>query len=222
MRERARRLALALAAGAAAGACTVVPPDLAQGRYTAALVDSFTWKTEDAQATLWRVEVRSDSAVDTIPGVLTDRRVVVVPLSGVEGFAFDTARARITHGFRYDPSRRRVTEIVIARDLAGPTAEPDLSPDGRYVAYVGRRGTMDRAVVRLFPRGRIVASGPEIAVPPGDYAVNGAAWTSPDSFTVYIDLGQNPQRHARVRGTVRGGVFAVDTVATQDSVPNGS
>lgn len=216
MREGARRVVFAFLAGLAAGACTVVPPDLAEGRYTAALVDSIRWETLDAQATLWRVEVRSDSAVDTIPGVLTDRRVVVVPLSGVEGFAFDTLRGGITHGFRYDPSKRRVTKIVIAEDLAEPMAEPELSPDGRHVAYVAYRGTTARAVVRLFPRGRIVASGPEISVPAGDYAANDAGWTSPDSFTVFVDLGQNPQYHARVRGTVRGGMFAVDTVAAQD------
>jgi hypothetical protein len=209
--------ALFAAAACVAGACTVVPPDLAEGRYTAALVDSFTWKAEHAQATLWRVEVRSDSAVDTIPDVLTDRRVVVVPLAGVEGFAFDTARAGITHGFRYDPTKRRVTKIVIAEDLADPMAEPELSPDGRHVVYVAYDETRTRAAVRLFPRGRIVVQGPEIAVPAGDYAVNAAAWTSPDSFAVYIDLGTQPARHARVRGTVRGGVFAVDTVTAQDS-----
>lgn len=213
MPRTVRLAALFFAAACVAGACTVVPPDLAEGRYAAALVDSFTWKTEDAQATLWRVEVRSDSAVDTIPDVLTDRRVVVVPLAGVEGFAFDTARAGITQGFRYDPTKQRVTKIVIARDLAEPFAEPELSPDGRHVAYVAYRGGRASAVVRLFPRGRIVVRGPEIAVAAGDYAANDAAWTSPDSFAVYIDLGQTPQRHARVRGTVRGGVFAVDTVA---------
>lgn len=199
-------LALALAVGG----CSRPAPELVEGRFRAALVDSVRWRGTLDEKTLWRVEVRGDTAVDTIPGILTDRPVIVVPRAGVEGFAYDTAKGAIVNGFRYDPTKRNVEDIVIAEDVAGPFAAPALSPDGRHVAYLTVADGTARATVRIFPRGRIVATGPAIPIPPGDVAPGEAAWTSPDSFTVHVDA--IPFRRVRFRGTVQAGVTQIDTV----------
>jgi len=204
------RMALAAALALAAGACVIVPKDLPEKRFTATLVDSLRWSNEVSEKTLWRIEVRSDTAVDTIPDLLTDRAVVAVPKVGVEGFAFDTARGAIHEGFRYDPEKRTVKAIVLAEDLAGPFSAPALSPDGRHVAYLSLAEGKARAVVRVFPRGRIVAGGPALAVPPGDVAPGEASWASPDSFTVLVDA--LPFRRVRFRGTIASGITAVDTL----------
>jgi len=208
---REMRMALAAALSLAAGACVIVPKDLPEKRFAATLVDSLRWSSKGSEKTLWRIEVRSDTAVDTIPELLTDRAVVAVPRVGVEGFAFDTARGAIHEGLRYDPEKRTVKAIVLAEDLAGPFAAPALSPDGRHVAYLSLAEGKARAVVRVFPRGRIVAGGPALAVPPGDVAPGEASWSSPDSFTVLIDA--IPFRRVRFRGTVASGITAVDTLA---------
>jgi hypothetical protein len=209
MREL-RPMGVAAVLALAAAGCVIVPKDLPDERFTAALVDSLRWSNESSEKTLWRVEVRSDTAVDTIPDLLTDRAIVAVPKVGVEGFAFDTARGAIHQGFRYDPKKRTVKPIVLAEDLAGPFAAPALSPDGRHVAYLSVADGKARAVVRVFPRGRIVASGPALAVPPGDVAPGEASWTSADSFTVLVDA--LPFRRVRFQGTVASGITAADTV----------
>jgi len=205
-----RSMGVAALLALAAGGCVIVPKDLPDERFAAARVDSLRWSSESSEKTLWRVEVRSDTAVDTIPELLTDRDVVAIPKVGVEGFAFDTARGAIHQGFRYDPKKRTVKPIVLAEDLVGPFAAPALSPDGRHVAYLAVADGKARVVVRLFPRGRIVADGPPLAVPPGDVAPGEPAWTSADSFTVLVDA--LPFRRVRFRGTVASGITATDTI----------
>jgi hypothetical protein len=209
MREL-RSMAAAAVLALAAGGCVIVPGDLPDERFSAALVDSLRWSNESSEKTLWRVEVRSDTATDTIPGVLTDRAVVALPKVGVEGFAFDTARGAIHEGFRYDPKKRTVKPIVLAEDLVGPFAAPALSPDGRHVAYLSVADEKARVVVRVFPRGRIVAGGPALAIPPGDVAPGEATWASADSFTVLVDA--LPFRRVRFHGTVASGITATDTI----------
>ena len=212
MHSLARSAFIALGFTLAAGGCVVVPADLPEARFSAALVDSLVWEAEPGPETLWHVEVRGDTAVDTIPGVLTRLPVVAVPRTGVVGFRVDTADAGRLRGFRYDPAKKSVKGIPLAPDVARWFAEPALSPDGRHVAYVGGDLRSPRAVVRIFPRGRIVAEGPVVRMPESDFVDNRARWTSPDTFEVWVQTGDTPRRHVRVRGSVRGGVFATDTV----------
>lgn len=193
---------------AAAQACVVVPADLPEKQFTAALVDSVAWRGE----VLRRVEVRGEGSVDTVPGILTARPVVAVPKTGVEGFIFDTARGGVTQGFRYDPERRRVKKIVLAPEMIRPGAAPALSPDGWHVAYVAVADSGQRAVVRVFPRGRVVATSPLLPPPaPGAAPANEARWTPPDTFEITVGLAGDSSRALRLRGTPRG-VLSTDTV----------
>ncbi|HEX2202596.1 MAG TPA: hypothetical protein VHG91_04845 [Longimicrobium sp.] len=218
MREASRRLAsrVVLAASLLAGACVPVPQEVPEEGFAAERVDSTAWGSGAGARTLWRVRVtRGDTAVDTIPNLFTDREVVAVPRMGVVGFAFDTARGEIVQGFRYDPKKKRVTKIVIASDVAGRRAAPALSPDGRHVAYTVFRDGRAHAIVRVFPRGRIVAQGPAVAVPAD--APNGARWTSADDFEVLTGLGNG--RTLRTMGSVRGGPVRADTGIAAASRP---
>jgi hypothetical protein len=214
VRESRSIFPLALAAMLLAAGCVIVPGDVPEEKFTAALVDSSAWTPKDtsAAAVLWRVEVRGDTAVDTVPRVVTNRPVVAVRRVGVVGFSFDTAAGGVRRGFRYDPRKRTVKSLHLAPDVEGAATAPTLSPDGRYVAYVASSGDSARAVVRVFPRGPIVAEGPFVRLRPGARPANDARWTSADAFEVDVGLGD--ARRLRVRGTSRG-------VTGADTVPSG-
>lgn len=204
---------LSVAALAMLPACVVAPADLPQEKFSAALVDSTVWASEEGAVTLWRVEVRGDTARDTIADVLTPGPVAAVPKTGVVGFAFDTAAGRVRQGFRYDPAKRRVHDVVLSRDLAHPAAAPTPSPDGLHVAYVLHHGDSARAAVRIYPRGRILAEGPPVPAAGARRGAHRARWASPDTFEIDVRISGEPARWMRVRGAPNGGVTSVDTVA---------
>lgn len=209
LKARWMALGAVVAASLLAGGCVPVPQEVPEEGFAAERIDSTRWGSGAEARTLWRVRVaRGDTAADTIPNLLTDRPIVAVPRTGVVGFAFDTARGEIVQGFRYDPKKRRVTKIVIAADAQGRTAAPALSPDGRHVAYTSTRDGRAHAVVRVFPRGRIVAEGPVVAVPGG--ARNEARWPSAERFEVLTGLGGG--RALLASGSVGGGPVTADTV----------
>ncbi|HEU0054159.1 MAG TPA: hypothetical protein VFQ39_13325 [Longimicrobium sp.] len=205
---------MALAALLPAAGCVIVPGDVPEERFTAARIDSAAWAAKDGSAAVpvWRVEVRADTAKpDTVAGVVTSRPIVAVHRVGVVGFSFDTASGEIRRGFRYDPKKHRVTSLHLAPDLEGAATAPSLSADGRYVAYVATSGDSAHAMVRVFPRGEVVARGPAVPAPRTARAVNDTRWTGADAWEAVVDLGDG--RRQRVRGTPRG-VAAVDTLTS--------
>lgn len=196
-------LAISLALPAVS-ACVIVPGDVPEKQYTATFLDSASVPGP--------VLVRGDSTVDTIPDLITAIQPLAVPRVGIVGFKHDPFGV-ITGGFRYDPEKRRVHDVELPPDLVRESW-PALSPDGRHVAYVGRVGEGQvRAVVRVWPRGRIVVAGPPIH--PRRHDANAARWSSPDSFAVLIEVGRAPETFLVFNGTLSAGITSVDTAEVE-------
>jgi hypothetical protein len=209
------RVALGIAALAAVGACAGhgTPARAPEPRppTSVALVDSVAWETEAGEGVLHRIAVRTGSSIDTIPGVLTGSRPILVA-GGVLGFAW--AKDDITHAFRYDLATRRVQSLPLPRDFSPAFSAPAISPTGDYVAYVLVPGNSTAAgAVRRWPAGPEVVRSGFVAVPATDVALERARWLDGDRFEIYIDLTTAAERWQRIRGSVATRVIRIDTVA---------
>ena len=122
---------------------------------------------------------------------------------------------RVTRGFVYHPALRRVESVPLPADFAGFLAHA-ISPDARWLAYVGKRedGRLDANVVR-WPSGEPVLESDPVEGYPSDDRNSRVEW-SPDGVEIRIRL---PAAQAEgstwlvVRGDPAGGRFASDTLA---------
>ena len=152
------------------------------------LVDSVAWESESDAGTLWRVEVRHGSRVDTIPGVLTDALPIVVAGSRVLGFRYDDDSFG---AFEYDLDTRVVRRDSLPGDLHPVVSTPAFAPDGRHIAYVVVPGdATGYAVVRTWPGCELVWRSAAVEVPATDAAGGTQVrWLSPDTAEVVIETG---------------------------------
>lgn len=149
------------------------------------LVDSIPWTDELGGGMLHRVAVRRGGSTDTIPAITTDQLPRVVGDSLVTGFA--RADGRVSRGFVYDPARRRVESVPLPDDFAGFLAH-SISPDGRWMAYVGKRadGSLDANVVR-WPSGAPVHESGPVEGYPSDARNSRVQWSG-DAVEIHIRL----------------------------------
>lgn len=202
--------ALATMLAACAGPSTGPSP---ASRPTVQLVDSVAWENEMDSGALHRVEVRTGTRVDTIPGVLTAELPLVLGGSRVLGFGY--REGDVVDAFEYDARRRRVAHRELPGDL-NAFSTPVFSPDGLHVAYLVAPGDgTGFAIARTWPGKAEVWRGNPIAIPATDACcVSRVRWLSPDEAEVYIesDPGDEPV-WLRVRGSIRQkSVVATDTM----------
>jgi hypothetical protein len=104
----------------------------------------------DIAVTRYRVQVKTDTRIDTIPGV----RTMTLPGVGADGdvylFAYDNS-GFLTHAYGYDPNTRQLTEMQIPPEINDFAAHLTFSPDARHIAYIG----LDSAT--SYPRGRVLS-----------------------------------------------------------------
>lgn len=204
---------LALSGGCAAfGAGAAERPNRAIREVT--LVDSVHWETGLEEGLLYRIAVHYAAETDTLPGILTPHRPVVLGASVIYGLDYRDGVA--VRGFRYDAASRAVQFYPLPDDMAGWTAHA-LSPDARHLAYIARDSAgLLSAVIRAWPTGRTVYRSGWVAGYPSDVDYNSARWIAPGSYEIRIRLGDDvsTERYLRVRGSVHAEGAVADTITT--------
>lgn len=178
------------------------------------LVDSVPWKGGDGHGALHRVVVHRGGIPDTIPAILTDEPPVVVGDSIVTGITH--SGGGVTRGFVYRPALHRVESLPLPSDFVC-TLDHEISPDGRWLAYVGRRadGSLD-ANVASWPSGHVVlASGPVAAdsLQGADSAVEWSAGGVEIRIRLPLAVTSKSAKWLVVSGDPGEGSLASDTVS---------
>ena len=141
------------------------------------------WDPMDDSIAVYRVAVRHDQRTDTLRDVIGPWPVVAGD-SAVFGLFLDrqdTTR-RI---FIFDAHSAKTRTTDLPTDLFSNFTDYSISPDGRFVAYVGDSSAYPRAVVRTFG-GELIVQGRVQSGCDCDVDLNHARWVSPDSFEIAI------------------------------------
>ena len=176
------------------------------------LVDSAFVEVGTLQRYLYRIGVRHDSSVDTLPGIVTVARPTLVGDSLVLGVAYDSTSVNDYSLFRYTSFSGHLEVIDPPSDLRLTVSEPAFSPDGQYLAYIAFPGdATGSGVIRRWPSSELLLQTPSDSVPATDVTGGWAHWADPARFELYMVIEGG--LWVRFRGTVQPPVLVTDTVA---------
>jgi hypothetical protein len=133
---------------------------------------------------LHRVSVRSEHSTDTLAGVVTLRRPIIVGDSVVYGLIYDGVE--VVAGFAYRPGTGVERFTWPETPIFGST--PTFAPDARHVAYAANDSMGVHPVVLSWPDRAIVLRGPSVYPLETDAGLDREAWTGPDSVEIQVDL----------------------------------
>lgn len=178
-----------------------------------------SWDATEDSGLVYRVEVTSPQAVDTIRDVIAPFPMLVSDTL-VVGLIQVSEDSSAPHRkvFRLRPGAR-LQRQPIPPDVWAFFHDFVFSPDGRYVAYVaedplpGDVGTF--AVVRDLLSGEVVARGPSGGGCDCDVDTNYARWIPPDSFEIVVSHAATNAGWQRVSGRSSSRRIHVDTLARE-------
>jgi len=218
------RLALLLTGAAvvlATGACVGNGEDDSRTRINV-LDSAFTqsWQTMEDTGVVYRIEVVSPSGADTIRDVIPPAPVVVgdTLVIGLVQVSEDSSTPQ-RQIFRARLGQHRIETKPIPDDVWPSYEDILVSPDGRYVAYVGEDTTPENpgtyAVVRNLATGEIVSKGPGGGGCDCDEDFNHARWFPPDSFEIAVAHTNTKAGWERLSGKVSARRIHVDTLTDE-------
>jgi hypothetical protein len=181
------------------------------------LVDSIVLDLGPTSRQFFRVAVRHDSSLDTIPGLLTSALPTLVADTVLLGLAYSPTTD--TYGlFRYSARQGRLENLGLPPGLDPNLTGLAFAPDGRYLAYVRFPGDETGVgTVRTWPSGEVVSETPRVPVDASDVLAGEARWTDATRFELFID--SHGYGWLRFRGSLSRPGFAVDTLGAMVSDP---
>ncbi|MFN2635998.1 MAG: hypothetical protein ABR585_03095 [Gemmatimonadaceae bacterium] len=214
-------LVVVAVAAAAVGACGRDAKDepLTQIRV---IDSSFTqsWDPTEDTGTVYRVEVLSPLGADTIRNVIPPSPIsvgdsVVIGLVQVSEDS-STPQRQI---FRLRLGAHRVDTSPLPEDVWASFQDVLVSPNGRYIAYVGE-DTMPSnpgtyGVVRDLTNNEVVVKGPGGGGCDCDDDLNHTRWFAPDSFEIAVAHTSTRSGWERIAGKASVRRFRVDTLVDE-------
>ena len=178
-------------------------------------VDSLPYDNEMVEGYLQRVAVEHDRGIDTIENSATHYQPIIQGDSIVYGLRYD--EDRVIGAFVYRVQTRTTKELSIPEDLFA-YGHPELSPDGKHLAYLSRMGDNGgRFNIVAWPQRTPVFRGQPIQLLETDAGVDHIEWLDAKRFTALIDLTYTVGGTERTRGHLDslGGV-TIDTLRSSD------
>ena len=222
MTPRASRAIVACLAAlvVAAGACE---QDEDRSTTRIRVIDSTfatSWEPMEDTGTVYRIEIVSPLGADTIRNVVPPAPIVVGDslVIGLVQVSEDSSTPE-RQVFRLRLGQHRVETTPIPEDVWPSYQDVLVSPDGRYIAYVGEDTTPANpgtyAVVRELSSGRIAVRGPGGGGCDCDEDFNHARWFAPDSFEIAVAHSRTNAGWERFSGKASLPRVHVDTLADE-------
>jgi hypothetical protein len=176
-----------------------------------------SWELMEDTGTVYRIEVMSPLGADTIRNVIPPAPVVVGDslVIGLVQLSEDSSTPR-RHVFRLRLGQHQVETSPLPEDVWGSYRDVLISPDGRYISYVGEDtaptnpGTF--GIVRDLATREVVIKGPGRGGCDCDEDFNHARWFAPDSFEIAVAHTNRNSGWQRISGKASARRVHVDTL----------
>jgi hypothetical protein len=217
MRARGVLLVAAACAMLSSGACSGESEDSSARIRILDSTYTQSWEPLEDTGTVYRIEVRSPLGADTIRNVIPPAPVVVGDslVIGLVQLSEDSSTPR-RQIFRLRLGQHHVQTSPIPPDVWPSYKDVLVSPDGRYVAYVGEDtnpgspGTY--GIVRDLATREVVIKGPGGGGCDCDEDFNYARWFAPDSFEIAVARTGTGAAWQRISGRASTRRVHVDTL----------
>jgi len=204
----------------ASGACdrSEDRPDTRIQVIDSAYTDS--WQPMEDTGTVYRIAVYSRLGADTIRNVIPPAPIIIgdTLVIGLVQVSEDSSTPQ-RQVFRLRLGQHRVETTPLPNDVWASYQDVLVSPDGRYLAYVGEDTTPANpgtyAVVRDLRSGAIVVKGPGGGGCDCDEDYNHARWFPPDSFEIAVAHNSSGGGWQRLLGKASASRVHVDTLSDE-------
>jgi hypothetical protein len=220
MRERMPLILIGATMVALAGACN--RGDEGPATRIRVIDSTYTqsWEPMEDTGTVYRIEVVSPLGADTIRNVIPPAPIVVGDslVIGLLQLSEDSSTPQ-RHIFRLRLGQHRIETSPIPDDVWPSYQDILVSPDGRYIAYVGEDTTPANpgtyAIVRDLKSGQIAVRGPGGGGCDCDDDYNHARWFPPDSFEIAVAHSNSGGGWQRFSGRASVPRVHVDTLSDE-------
>ena len=179
-----------------------------------------SWQPMQDTGTVYRIEVVSPFGADTIRDVIPPAPVVVgdTLVLGLVQVSEDSSTPQ-RQIFRLRLGKHSLDTQPVPDDVWPSYQDVLISPDGRYIAYVGEDTTPSNpgmyGIVRDLKTGAIVVRGPGGGGCDCDEDFNHARWFPPDSFEIAVAHTNTNGTWQRLSGKASASRLHVDTLTDE-------
>ena len=179
-----------------------------------------SWEPMEDTGTVYRIEVISPLGADTVRNVIPPAPIVVGDslVIGLVQLSEDSSTPQ-RHVFRLRIGQHRVETSAIPEDVWSSYQDVLISPNGRYIAYVGEDTTPANpgtyGIVRDLATREVVIKGPGNGGCDCDEDFNHARWFPPDSFEIAVAHTRSGAVWQRISGKASAARIHVDTLTDE-------